>query len=468
MAAGIALARKGLQVTIFEAGDNLGGCCATTSLGGYTFNDGALYLALPEILDHGFERLGLDRAELLPLRQITAKQTTHLDNGASLSFETGTGVRRSGTDSASDLDRQLASLKERWEPVLKILGEEIIPYPASAPRMAWKLWRHLPRLAGTVASELGRQIDDPQLRAALASMALYTGVPAERTPAAQMVGIAAVLCDRIHLPKGGMGRIPQVLTETFQALGGEVRLNTRVERIAVRGGRVAALETDTFGSVPVGAAVSTANGISTTLDLLGPEDRPRAATHRARRAPLSHRALSVQLGLANRIDAPSHFMNHVPCMEAQHHLLQETAGVPRWIAYTVPTVTMPELSPAGGSIVEMYPPVDANSWPEDWDAARAESVADKAIEALSRHHRLDIAVRRVRSPRDFRDDMHLYKGAIYGLSPTADLRSQFPLRSGVGRLYQAGQTVFPGYGVGPALMSGIHASDALIHDIARG
>lgn len=137
--------------------------------------------------------------------------------------------------------------------------------------------QQLPKLAGTVASELGRQIDDPQLRAALASMALYTGVPAERTPAAQMVGIAAIVCDRIH-----------------------------------------------------------------------------------------------------------------------------------------------------------------------------------------------IAVRLVRKPRDFRDDMHLYKGAIYGPSPTADLRSQFPLRSGVGRLYQAGQTVFPGYGVGPALMSGIHASDVLLRDIAHG
>lgn len=257
----------------------------------------------------------------------------------------------------------------------------------------------------------------------------------------------------------------QVLAETFQALGGKIRLGTKIQRMVVRNGNVVALETDTLGRVPVCAVVSTANGVSTICELLGPEDRPRAAVRRARRAPLSHRALSVQLGLTNRIEAPSHFMNFVPPMEAQHLLLQETVGVPRWIAYTVPTVTMPELAPTGGSIVELYPPVDANSWPEDWDTERAETVADEAIEALSRLHRLDIAVRRVRSPRDFRDDMHLYKGAIYGLSPTADRRSQFPVRSGIGRLYQAGQTAFPGYGVGPAMMSGIHASDAFFHDI---
>jgi hypothetical protein len=35
------------------------------------FNDGAVYLAVIDILDHAFAKLGLDRAELLPLRRIS-------------------------------------------------------------------------------------------------------------------------------------------------------------------------------------------------------------------------------------------------------------------------------------------------------------------------------------------------------------------------------------------------------------
>jgi monoamine oxidase len=66
------LARNGFNVTIFEAGNKIGGCCATTTLDGYTFNDGAVYLAVTDVLDHVFAKAGLDRVELLPLRKITA------------------------------------------------------------------------------------------------------------------------------------------------------------------------------------------------------------------------------------------------------------------------------------------------------------------------------------------------------------------------------------------------------------
>jgi predicted NAD/FAD-binding protein len=41
------LTRQGVCVKLFEAGDKIGGCCGTTTIGGSTFNDGALYLALP-------------------------------------------------------------------------------------------------------------------------------------------------------------------------------------------------------------------------------------------------------------------------------------------------------------------------------------------------------------------------------------------------------------------------------------
>ncbi len=67
------LARQGFAVAVFEASDKVGGCCATTTLGGYTFNDGAVHLALINVLDHAFAKVGLTRAERLPLRKIAAK-----------------------------------------------------------------------------------------------------------------------------------------------------------------------------------------------------------------------------------------------------------------------------------------------------------------------------------------------------------------------------------------------------------
>ena len=52
--AGLAAARllclNGVRVKLYEANDKLGGCCASTHVGGYTFNDGALFLAFPGML----------------------------------------------------------------------------------------------------------------------------------------------------------------------------------------------------------------------------------------------------------------------------------------------------------------------------------------------------------------------------------------------------------------------------------
>lgn len=66
------------------------------------------------------------------------------------------------------------------------------------------------------------------------------------------------------------------------------------------------------------------------------------------------------------------------------------------------------------------------------------------------------------SPRYYRDRLHLYKGAVYGLSPSADPRKLFPHKTSIPGLYLAGQTTFPGYGVGMAAMSGILSAEALL------
>jgi phytoene desaturase len=80
----------------------------------------------------------------------------------------------------------------------------------------------------------------------------------------------------------------------------------------------------------------------------------------------------------------------------------------------------------------------------------------------SRRHSLDIAAKRVLSPKDFQVRMHLYKGAVYGVSPAADLRVQFPHASQIPGLYQAGQTTYPGFCVAPAAMSSIFAAETLM------
>ncbi len=58
--------------------------------------------------------------------------------------------------------------------------------------------------------------------------------------------------------------------------------------------------------------------------------------------------------------------------------------------------------------------------------------------------------------------MHLYRGALYGLSPAARPTELFPRRPPIGGLLLAGQSTYPGYGVGPSMMSGLFAATDLL------
>ncbi|AOJ08472.1 hypothetical protein WS71_13565 [Burkholderia mayonis] len=82
LAAGVELARRGCDVRLYEARDVVGGCASTTDVDGFRFNDGALFVALPRLLDHAFARLGLDRVACVPLRPIAVPQASWLPDGA--------------------------------------------------------------------------------------------------------------------------------------------------------------------------------------------------------------------------------------------------------------------------------------------------------------------------------------------------------------------------------------------------
>ncbi|WP_010107062.1 FAD-dependent oxidoreductase, partial [Burkholderia oklahomensis] len=81
LAAGVELARRGCDVRLYEARDVVGGCASTTDVDGFRFNDGALFVALPRLLDHAFARLGLDRAARVPLLPIAVPQASWLPDG---------------------------------------------------------------------------------------------------------------------------------------------------------------------------------------------------------------------------------------------------------------------------------------------------------------------------------------------------------------------------------------------------
>ena len=466
LTAGSYLARKGFHVKVLEANSKIGGCCGSTEINGYTFNDGAQYLIYPKLLDLVFSQLGFDRSKILPLRRVTTPQTTHLPNGTSVSIGDNLYVAvENGELNIPIAQHELAYLIKKWSPMDEILtDEEIMLNPFSAWRLLSKAWKHLPKFMGTLAGELKANFSEPVFRSALAAQLLYAGAPLNKLPSVTIVALVNSLKDGMALPEGGMGKIPQALAHTLQEHGGEILLDARVKNICIKNGRTYGVQSEEQGFVEGDFIVSTTNAMATYQFLIDESNQPKSLVQKAKRTPLSMKAFCIQLGLSNKIKAASHLSYVAPMMDELNQYIQPNQDKADWGYYSIPTVLAPELAPAGGSIIEYVPIIRQNEPAESWSDERISQLANTSIEWLQSRHVMNIAVRRIRSPREFQKQLNLYHGAIYGVSAAKGLTGLFPHKTPIEGLYLAGQTTYPGLGVPTSALTGIHAANALIGD----
>lgn len=469
LTAGSYLAQKGFHVKVLEANSKIGGCCGSTVINGYSFNDGAQYLIYPKLLDLVFSQPGFNRSDILPLRRVTTPGTTHLPNGTTVSIGNNFSVAvENGEINIPIAQHELTQLVKKWAPVDEILtDEEIMLNPISAWRLLSKVWKHLPLFGKTLKGEIEASFSDPIFRSAMAAQLLYAGAPLDKLPSVSIIALVSELKDGTALPEGGMGKIPEALARTLHQHGGEILLDARVKNIRVKSGRTCGVQTTGRGFVEGDFVISTANAMTTYQYLLDQSDQPRRLAQKAKQTPLSMSAFCVQLGVSNKIDVTSHMHHIVPMMEDLGQYIHPARDMPEQGYYSIPTIIAPELAPAGGGIIEYIPVIRQNEPVKAWDDERINQLANASIEWLQLRHPLNIAVERIRSPREFQNQLNLYQGAIYGVSAAKGLTGLFPHKTPVEGLYLAGQTTYPGLGVPTAALSGIHAGKSLIQSIKQ-
>lgn len=471
LAAALHLARAGQRVTLVEAAPSHGGCCSTTRMDGFTFNNGAVYVAVPSLLRRAFDELGVDFDAEVPMSTIERPLESHFEDGSVVHLANASESHVEGlrsTERTHLLREGLVELRRDWAPVYRTLVDDVLPRGPSPWNALRRLGPHLPKMRGSVASLIRRRFPDAGIQAALGSLLLYTGLPPDRLPASQAIGLLALLEEGFHLPHGGMGAISDALLRHAQAAGVDLRFGQRVERIELAGSAAAGVVLGRGERIAGSRIVATTSGFEVAKCLLPPEAVPRRLARTARRAPLSHRAIAIQLGCAGPADHGAFIVNYVPALEHQGLMHRTPVVRPDWLSFTVPTRVLPALAGNGQAIIECFAPVSGIASASEWTPERTADAVERQLEGL--RHRwpgLSVKTMRVIDPIGFRDRHYLHEGALYGVAPGAPPPQLFPHRSGIDGLYLAGQTTFPGYGVATVILSGLQAAEALLRDGRR-
>ncbi|RQR66953.1 NAD(P)/FAD-dependent oxidoreductase [Burkholderia sp. Bp9126] len=469
LAAALILARNDRPVVVVEASDEAGGCCSTTTNDGFTFNNGAMYVAVPSLIRASFRRLGLDFDREVPLVAIERPHVTHLENGTAVHLSSAATSYVEG-DRADARTRQLRDglgrLQQQWGPVYRTLVDEVLPQEPALLRTLSKLWRYLPRMSGHASRLIEAHFADVDLQAAVASTLLYTGQAPDRLPATQIIGLIAMLEEGFHLPRAGMGAISAALTRALSRRSVPIRFGAHVREIVMENGGARGIVLADGERISTDCVVATCSGFEVVRHLLPAHAVPRRLAHKDRAAPLSHRAISIQVGGSGAVLPRAFITNRVPSMRQQAALHVSAPGVPRWLAYTCPSLVLPELAPSGKAVLELYAPATGIHATSEWTRAMTQAAVDDYLDAIRIHlPGLGIESVRIADPQDFASGRHLYEGALYGIAPGTTPDRFFPHRTGLRGLYLGGQTTFPGYGVPTAMLSGIQAAEMAVRDM---
>ncbi len=171
--------------------------------------------------------------------------------------------------------------------------------------VAWSLsraWLLIRYAFGPISVFIDSCTSDPQLRAFLMIHAGTHGVSPARVSTALHAGTQNhYLKSGAYYPEGGGQRVSNRIAEELEAAGGELRLNTKVRRIIIDGGRATGvvIENKYLGrrTVKAPVIVSNADYKRTVIDLVGSHHFPRQVASRVRDLEMALPFFVVYLGL---------------------------------------------------------------------------------------------------------------------------------------------------------------------------
>jgi phytoene dehydrogenase-like protein len=454
LSAALRLARRGVAVTLLEAGPEPGGLAAGFVHEGLLFDGGPYILLDRPGLEWALRALGIELEEHLRLikiedvYQVTSRDEAPLRFHADLeATAAGFEQRWPGSGRAySDFVGRVARTYEQLRPMLTVSR------PGLRTLLREGAWQGAPFLLRSLRSVLAASGLPEPVRDAIAIWTHIAGQDASLAPSPMAFVPALIHGVGAFYPAFGIGAIPRLIASQATAAGVEIRYGIKARAVRCAGDRVTGVETEAGEFLDATAVLSNASAIGTYLELVGATPEP--VKERLRALPLQSPGVCAYLAVRGRVEPP-----YLRFWRPGGDALCRSLVLP---AVVDPGVMQGEFSPA--RLIAPMRHEDAERGGEAGQRAYLEQVLS---ERWWREPFDEIRVLQTRIPAQWGARNHLYRESMNPVMTARFMRQgRIAHRSPhIRGLYLAGSSTHPGQWVSFCAISGVLSADCLYQDL---
>lgn len=478
LALAIRLQAAGIETTIVEARDKVGGRAYVWRRDGFTFDAGPTVITDPACLSSLWALSGHDMADDVELVPVSPFYRLSWTDGDSFDY----------TNDDTRLTEQIAQLDPRdvegyrrflaYSAGVYVEGYEklgAVPFLdfrsmlRAAPALArYQAWR-------SVYSIVSSFVRSEKLRQALSFHTLLVGGNPMTTSSIYALIHKLERDGGVWFAKGGTNALVAAMARQFERLGGTIRLGDPVTAIDTAGNRVTDVTTASGWRERFDAVASNGDVVRSYEWIRGHRRGPTAA-RRLRRKRFSPSLFVVHFGVRGRFpDIPHHNILFGPRYKALLDDIYSGDALARDPALYLhhPSVTDPAMAPEGCSTFYALAPVPhLGQIDVDW-TTQGPLYAERILDIVAARLIPDLKDRIVTSfhyaPSDFATDLGAHLGSAFSLEPLLTQSAWFRVHNRddvLSNFYFVGAGTHPGAGIPGVVGSAKATAGLMIDDLA--
>ncbi len=464
LASAMLLAKAGVDVTVYEARDCVGGRSSTiqgsTDVGTFRFDMGPTFFLYPRVLADIFAACGRrleDEVELIrldPQYHLIFEGGGHIQATGDMERMAAEVARFSPADALA-LPRFMADNRKKLQVFRPVLENA---FNSMRDLMRPQVMRGLSRLRPhrSVDSDLGTYFRDERVRLAFSFQSKYLGMSPFRCPSLFTILSFMEYEYGVYHPRGGTGAVMAAMARVARGMGAKIKLGEPIQDMLFEGRRAVGVRT-AAGEARYDALVINSDFANTMTKLVPDAIRRRWSDRKIASKKFSCSTFMMYLGIEGDVPDLSHHTIYL-ADDYRRNIAEIEAGMaPQNPSFYVQNacVTDPALAPPGHTTLYVLVPVGHRmDGGAEWSAA---DVARYRALTLKRLERIGIPdlERRIRfekilTPEGWEHELQIYRGATFNLAHNLGQMLHFRPRNRLEDLenvYLVGGGTHPGSGL---------------------